>query len=68
MYDAKLYPLPSKALRHLGVTPDDLMTLGRGPEFDAILARCSAIMHHRNPGMTQSEVNKIRVATGGRAS
>ena len=67
MYDTELYPLPSKALRHLGVTPDDLRSLGRGPEFDTILARCSAVMHHLNPGITQAEMNKIRVATGGRA-
>lgn len=66
VYDDEGYPLPSKGLKHLGASANDLQTLGTYTEFEEIQEFAIRLVFERNPGITIEEIRRVRKATGGK--
>lgn len=65
MHNKDGYALPSNAQRALGVTALDLRFLGPYPDSNRVRATIDSLIAQRHPGITQAEVNGVRLATGG---
>lgn len=68
MHDKEGYALPSNAQRALGVTAPALRFLGPYPDSNRVLAAIESLILQRHPGITQADINRIRITTGGMPS
>lgn len=66
VYDDEGYALPSKGLKHLGASVEDLQTLGAYTEFEQIQEFAVRLVFERHPGITIDEIRQVRKLSGGK--
>lgn len=64
IYDDELMPRPHRTAQALGISRSDLRHLGSAANPSEIISAIDALARQRNPGITQADIDRVRLDYG----